>query len=249
MHAALHREPIFRSNHPPYLHPFFTACQVGIPVGDALVVAAKKVLGSLETPYTDLERDLREILEDGWLDEEWLWLETATSPDQRACMLYERLWDTGFYDRVVEMGSGEDERRALSHAFGAVVKAFSETSPLWMGMEEDNLRGILGEMHPISDEVVRNAIDDLQRLRSSNPEAQESCRKTLILKWKKAGWENGVWMGEYWTQGASLEALQMIAQIINVHFVGHGTKWKFDEIDSDQPYLHYLRHVLGAGRL
>jgi hypothetical protein len=149
-----------------------------------------------------LEVELEASLNDGYREEEWLWLEKSVSPDERACIPYKMLRDTGFVDQVVRMGSldanvdmnstndkndrdsqkDEGKRQVLSQAYGAIVRALVGSCPLWKGMEGNLLRAILAKMRFLEANIADEAIEELGILRSDS-----ACRKELVSKWQKIG--------------------------------------------------------------
>lgn len=209
------------------------------------------------------------ILTEGWLSEEWAWLRvdggelvtrttrtsktehhprTEINPDRRACTLYKLLWDTGFFDQVVDLEKkSDDQRRALGHFYGVVTKTLEQKSSIWIGVDESTLSAILEQIVGLPEEDVKAAVSDVMTVRLALPESREAVRLDLLPKWQRKGWEHGCWMGEIWSEGASMETIHMIAKVINVRFVGsERDKWAFE--NSFQAELHFLRLLLGGGR-
>lgn len=247
--AALYNEPIFRPNRRAYQPPFASALQSGTPLGSGLTQACTWLLDEgLHVPYEELKTGPQTILEDGWLENEWDWLNTINSEDGRACAMYRLLWDTGLFDSVVKMDEEDEETRAaLGHAYGAIVQALEGMSALWVGVDDGYLRAILREIQPFDRLQADRAVADLKMLSGLALPLQGTRRPELVLRWKRRGWSQGVWMGERWSEGALLEALQMIAKFIRVKFCAADGKPAFAGYDIQGP-LHYLRLILGGGR-
>jgi hypothetical protein len=118
----------------------------------------------LHVPYEELKTGLQAILEDGWLEDEWDWLNTIDSEDGRACAMYRLLWDTGLFDSVVKMDEEDEERRAaLGHAYGAIVR----------------------EIQPFDQVQADRAVADLKMLSGSALPLQATRRQELVLRWKR----------------------------------------------------------------
>lgn len=247
--AALYSEPIFRPNRRAYQPPFASALRSGTPLGSGLTRACTWILNEgLHVPYEELKTGLQTILEDEWLEDEWDWLKTIDTEDGRACAMYRLLWDTGLFDSVVEIDEEDEEgRAALGHAYGAIVQALEGTSTLWVGVDDGYLRAILREIQPFDQLQADRAVADLKMLSGLALPLQATTRQELVLRWKRRGWSQGVWMGERWSEGASLGALRMIAKFIRVRFCAADGKPAFAGYDIQGP-LHYLRLILGGGR-
>jgi hypothetical protein len=97
------------------------------------------------------------------------------------------------FDSVVTMDEEDEERRAaLGHAYGAIIRALEGRSPLWVGVDDGNLRAILRDIQPLDQVQEDRAVADLKKLSRSALHLQATTRQELVLRWKRRGWSQGV---------------------------------------------------------